>query len=64
MSYSLRNENKHVIIFRYISIIDNRDEKETFTIAFINRIMVTFKMGVLFLGPPLYRVFQKNATQL
>ena len=35
ISYPLRNENKHVIIFRYISIIDSRDKKEHFTIAFI-----------------------------
>ena len=34
--YPLLNENKHVVIFRNISIIDNRDQKENFTIAFIN----------------------------
>ena len=33
--YPLRYENKHVIIFRYVSIIDNRDQTGNFAMAFI-----------------------------
>ena len=53
--YPLRNENKDVIIFRYILIIDSRDQKENFTIALHNRILAIFKIRVIFGTPGSFR---------
>ena len=49
-SYPLRNENKHVIFFRYNSIFDNRDQKEHFAIAFIIELCPFVKWGYFFGG--------------
>ena len=48
----LRNENKHAIIFGYISIIDNRDQKENFTIAFLIQFWQFLKRGSIFWDIP------------
>ena len=48
--YSLHNENKDVIIFGSISIIDNRFQKEFYD-GFDNRILTIFKREYFF-GTP------------
>ena len=53
----LRNENKHVFIFRYISISDNRDQTEHFTIAFIIEFLRFLKWEYFFGTPGSFRYF-------
>ena len=53
--YPLRNENKHDIILRYISIIDNRGQKDNFTIAFISEFW-RFLNGTTILGHLVYKI--------
>ena len=46
--YPSSHENKHVIIFRYISIIADRDQKQNVTIAFISEFWRLLKREYFF----------------
>ena len=48
ISYLLNAENKHLIIFKYIWIIEKREEKGKFYDMFHNRIFAVLQTGILF----------------